>query len=540
MKKKLIISGLCGLGLLLLGAVAIDKMVIEPKVISSWGELVDAYYAAREELPPLPLQVEDTLRSMEAGDWSFLSDHWQVRQTGGIWYVAEKSELAKLKFPLNIRIFEDIRLGEVIVMSSPDGIHFQGEAVFSAPEIRVGEASNLDADGRKASSSLTEKETVNQLFWELSARRIVWEITLKPESDAWSDLITRSAPASTEKSVAGADGFGEMMLRSVPAEHTNDLWLCIAEPQSGGTNTLEVFAPEWMTNIEVFACSSLLDGLWTRVATNINPSGPTNPAVISAGSSDKKFFRARTWGDADGDGLSDGQELYEYKTDPYSADSDGDGLSDYDEIYVHETDPNNPDTDGDGMPDGWEVEHGLNPLVDDADEDPDGDNFTNLHEYLIGTDPQSNMSIVEMMIFDEDTGNILDQGPYVWVTNDVTLAYSGTNSVQLSLHNQWNYYPRISFDGATFGNNDTLEFYIRHDSGIYTNALRVRVYYSDKDEMRYPVDIRPYLYDTNGTPSPGSITEEYKRVSIPWGGVAARRQQYGRHDPPHAVGNYGE
>jgi len=47
------------------------------------------------------------------------------------------------------------------------------------------------------------------------------------------------------------------------------------------------------------------------------------------------------------------------------------------------------DTDGDGMPDVWEQAHGLNPLINDANLDPDQDGFTNLQEYLAGTDPQS-------------------------------------------------------------------------------------------------------------------------------------------------------
>jgi hypothetical protein len=46
------------------------------------------------------------------------------------------------------------------------------------------------------------------------------------------------------------------------------------------------------------------------------------------------------------------------------------------------------DTDGDGMPDWWELAHGLNRNdPSDANRDDDGDGFTNLQEYLAGTDP---------------------------------------------------------------------------------------------------------------------------------------------------------
>ena len=45
------------------------------------------------------------------------------------------------------------------------------------------------------------------------------------------------------------------------------------------------------------------------------------------------------------------------------------------------------DTDEDGMPDKWEISHGLDPNRNDADEDLDGDDYSNLDEYLDGTDP---------------------------------------------------------------------------------------------------------------------------------------------------------
>lgn len=50
------------------------------------------------------------------------------------------------------------------------------------------------------------------------------------------------------------------------------------------------------------------------------------------------------------------------------------------------------DTDGDGMPDWWELAHGLNPAVNDAGGDADGDQLTNLQEYQAGSDPQASDS----------------------------------------------------------------------------------------------------------------------------------------------------
>jgi hypothetical protein len=101
-----------------------------------------------------------------------------------------------------------------------------------------------------------------------------------------------------------------------------------------------------------------------------------------------------TSADQDGDGLIDGlQEVQVYLTDPRTADTDGDGLDDGFEVSVNGvdnlylTDPLNADTDGDGMSDKWEIDNGLNPLADDAENDPDADGATNLEESQAGTDP---------------------------------------------------------------------------------------------------------------------------------------------------------
>jgi pectate lyase len=50
--------------------------------------------------------------------------------------------------------------------------------------------------------------------------------------------------------------------------------------------------------------------------------------------------------------------------------------------------PPPPDSDGDGMPDEWELRVGFNPNdASDGPQDKDGDGYTNVEEYLNGTDP---------------------------------------------------------------------------------------------------------------------------------------------------------
>jgi hypothetical protein len=62
-----------------------------------------------------------------------------------------------------------------------------------------------------------------------------------------------------------------------------------------------------------------------------------------------------------------------------AVDTDNDGYSEMEEAT---------DTDGDGMFDAWEVEHGLNPIVNNANGDLDGDGLTNLQEFQQGRNPQ--------------------------------------------------------------------------------------------------------------------------------------------------------
>ncbi len=111
--------------------------------------------------------------------------------------------------------------------------------------------------------------------------------------------------------------------------------------------------------------------------------------------------------DTDGDGLSDGYEVYVSHTDPTKADTDGDGLPDDLELTLG-TDPLNADTDGDGLPDGQEACHlqadgtlagGWDVRLDNGSVyhvcsdplkvDEDGDGLTDAQEKQAGTSPWS-------------------------------------------------------------------------------------------------------------------------------------------------------
>ncbi len=72
-------------------------------------------------------------------------------------------------------------------------------------------------------------------------------------------------------------------------------------------------------------------------------------------------------------------------------DSDGDGLTDGEEINLYDTDPNDPDIDGDGLNDSEEIAIGTNPYSEDSD----GDTFADSHEHATGTDPLDGEEVPE-------------------------------------------------------------------------------------------------------------------------------------------------
>jgi outer membrane protein OmpA-like peptidoglycan-associated protein len=115
--------------------------------------------------------------------------------------------------------------------------------------------------------------------------------------------------------------------------------------------------------------------------TLVSESCDSDRDVDGLGKCDEEKFGTDTKNpDSDGDGLSDGDEVLNYKTDPLRADTDGDSLSDFDEIMNSKSNPSIFDTDSDSLSDGDEV---LNYKTDvlkadtDTDDIIDGDEIIN-------------------------------------------------------------------------------------------------------------------------------------------------------------------
>ena len=86
---------------------------------------------------------------------------------------------------------------------------------------------------------------------------------------------------------------------------------------------------------------------------------------------------------------------------PAGPDRDGDGLDDPTEATLA-TSPDQADTDEDGLPDGWEFQHGLDPLTPhlsngpESDSDQDGMNWH--AEFVAGTDPHNPESRLKLQL----------------------------------------------------------------------------------------------------------------------------------------------
>ena len=109
------------------------------------------------------------------------------------------------------------------------------------------------------------------------------------------------------------------------------------------------------------------------------------------------------------------------------------------------------DADGDGLPDAWELTHGTQVFVPDADADPDDDGLTNWQEYLAGTHPNDPGSTLKLTVHTTDTGLALE---FLAVSNRI---YSVLFKTALAA-DTWNVLTNLVNDQATRNFSIPLEF----------------------------------------------------------------------------------
>jgi len=139
-------------------------------------------------------------------------------------------------------------------------------------------------------------------------------------------------------------------------------------------------------------------------------------------------------------------------------DSDGDGISDDNEVNLYGTDPQNPDTDQDQMDDGWEINHGTDPLVDDSGGDLDGDGISNIDEYNGITPPGNDSPVPPILSYPLDGENDVSLTPVL-----VTGAFNTANVGAAHARTQWQISNSKDFS--------TLIFSL--DSAFYLDRLNI-------------------------------------------------------------------
>jgi alpha-tubulin suppressor-like RCC1 family protein len=148
------------------------------------------------------------------------------------------------------------------------------------------------------------------------------------------------------------------------------------------TNSTDVF----LTNF-TYATGPLGD--YYQVSTSLIDRGSANAAAVGL-----YHYTTQTNQGKETNSMVDIGFHYVTVTNGVATDLDGDGIPDFADS----------DADGDGMPDDWELAHGLNPLLNDASDDPDGDWLTNYQEYNGGTNSTNPREVMVVAWGDNSDG----------------------------------------------------------------------------------------------------------------------------------------
>ncbi|MFW3145981.1 MAG: transglutaminase domain-containing protein [Thermoplasmatota archaeon] len=267
-----------------------------------------------------------------------------------------------------------------------------------------------DYDGDGLNNSFELELGTNPRYWDSDNddlddyEEVYTHGTLPNESDTDGDGLNDGEEINyylTNATNPDTDGGGaldgEEIYREPPLDPHNRLDdRIINDVDSDGLlNSFEV-----ILGTNVIEDDSDYDGLTDGEEVISYHTNPLNPHTDNDGIEDRDevtgalgYFMNPSMEDTDGDGLNDNVEIAN-GTHPGIADTDNDGLPDGEE-FKFGADPLDPDSDGDGLPDGYEVKIETSPDEDDTDGDGLGDGY----EVWIGSDPNGTgpaPSIIDM------------------------------------------------------------------------------------------------------------------------------------------------
>ena len=137
----------------------------------------------------------------------------------------------------------------------------------------------------------------------------------------------------------------------------------------------------------------------------------------------------------------------------------GDGLNLQAGRLVNVTVTGVADADGDGLPDNWETQNGLSPTnsvgINGANGDPDGDGFTNIREFLAGTDPQDGTSLLRITQLGSGGRRITWQSVpgknyQVYSAPEITYAFEPLSGTVTAFQNTTSYTNNAPLNGREF------------------------------------------------------------------------------------------
>jgi len=251
----------------------------------------------------------------------------------------------------------------------------EGELVVSIPSDNVSRTWPEDSDPTRVvlQLDLLPAEDVEQYLYteERIEETLAAYASRSKKPSKTSDLVMRSVAGTTNFGILDFTRLtnGNFRLTVTNGTDVAEVYSYTVDHISTATTNERVGTngvTNIVTNILWSPVSPSFNGIeseWECQTTNL---ALTNGVGVWEDSNISTNDRVRYYGvvkraDSDSDGLSDGEEILLYRTNPSESDTDDDGLSDYAELVTHETNPLDSDTDRDGLPDGWEVDYGLDP-----------------------------------------------------------------------------------------------------------------------------------------------------------------------------------